>query len=134
MTETERQAKGNGSAKATILVVEDEDLVRDLARGILEQSGFRVLVAGSVDEAVSLGTDTSETVHAMLCDVVMPGRSGPEIFGAIAEERPDMKVLYMSGYPIELIDKRGLLPAGVPFIQKPFSPDELSDRVRCLLE
>lgn len=122
-----------GGAVATVLVVEDEDLVRELARSILERGGFEVVEAATVDDAVRLGADHPGRLDVMLCDIVMPGRSGPEIFRELTGRRPEMKVLYMSGYPLELIDRRGLLPDDVPFLQKPFSPDELQDRVRELV-
>lgn len=138
MAETEIQqhidAAPDGVAFETVLVVEDEDLVRELARGILERGGYHVLEAASVEEAISIGRDHPGPVHLMLCDVVLPRQSGPEIFDALSLGRPEMRVLFMSGYPLELIDRRGLLPAGLPFIQKPFSPDELSEQIREILD
>lgn len=127
-------AAPDGHDSGTVLVVEDEDLVRELACGILERSGYEVLEAGTFDEAIRLGRSHPGDVDVILCDVVMPRRSGPQICEAIAESRPGVKVLYMSGYPVELIDRRGLLPDGAPFIQKPFTPDELGDRIRDLLD
>jgi len=125
---SEGQESG-GAVHPAVLLVEDEDLVRELVRNILERSGFEVLEAATVEEAVRLGTGHPGHLDVMLCDVVMPGRSGPEIFREVEGHRPGLKVLYMSGYPLELIDRRGLLPDGVPFLQKPFSPDELEDRL-----
>jgi CheY-like chemotaxis protein len=114
----------------TILLVEDEEGVRDLAREILEASGYRVLVARHPAEALPIAASHDETIHLMVTDVVMPTMSGPELAEQIKGVRPDLRVLYMSGYADNAIVQHGVLEAGLAFLQKPFTPDALVRKVR----
>jgi signal transduction histidine kinase/CheY-like chemotaxis protein len=114
----------------TILLVEDEEGVRDLAREILEAGGYRVLVARHPTEALPIVTSHDETIHLMVTDVVMPTMSGPELAERIRGLRPDLQVLYMSGYADNAIVQHGVLEAGLAFLQKPFTPDALVRKVR----
>ena len=114
----------------TILLVEDEEGVRDLAQEILEASGYRVLVARHPAEAVPLVASHAETIHLLVTDVVMPQISGPELADLIKALHPDIHVLYMSGYADNAIAQHGVLKEGVAFLQKPFMPDALVRKVR----
>jgi len=114
----------------TILLVEDEEGVRDLAQEILEASGYRVLVARHPAEALPLVASHDETIHLVVTDVVMPQMSGPELAERITALRPDIHVLYMSGYADNAIVQHGVLDAGLAFLQKPFTPDALVRKVR----
>jgi CheY-like chemotaxis protein len=114
----------------TILLVEDEEGVRDLAREILEASGYRVLVARHPPEALPIVATHDETIHLMVTDVVMPTMSGPELAERIRGLRPNLHVLYMSGYADNAIVQHGVLEAGLAFLQKPFTPDALVRKVR----
>lgn len=118
----------------TILLVEDNDLVRRLARSVLEQFGYRVLEARNGEEAYRLGRGYEERIDLLLTDVVMPGRSGQTLAGQIREMRPETEVLFMSGYSEESTLNQGTLRGGRHFLQKPFSPQELGQRVRKLLD
>ena len=126
------EAACNGSE--TILLVEDEDVVRKLAREVLEDAGYNVLEADCGEEAIRLCTEYTQEVHLLLSDVVMPGTSGKEIAERLVSLRPEMKVLFMSGYTDEAIVHHGVLDSGVKFLQKPFSPAALSRKVREVLD
>ncbi|HDR14425.1 MAG TPA: PAS domain-containing sensor histidine kinase [Desulfobacteraceae bacterium] len=118
----------------TILMVEDEEQVRNLAVKILTGYGYRVLAAGSGPEAVETAEGHEGPIHLLLTDVVMPGgMNGRELADALTGSRPEMKVLFMSGYTVNAIGHHGYLDAGVNFLQKPFTPDALSRKVREVL-
>ncbi|MEM7262304.1 MAG: PAS domain S-box protein [Planctomycetota bacterium] len=123
-------ARTNGE---TVLVVEDEEGVRRLTRNVLERGGFRVLTAADPLEARKLCENSGETIHVLLSDVVMPYMSGPELAEWFAVERPETRVLFMSGYTDDAITQRGL-PEGVELLPKPFEPQRLLERVRELVE
>jgi len=114
----------------TILLVEDEEGVRDLAQEILEAGGYRVLVARNPAEALPVAESHGETIHLVVTDVVMPQVSGPELVERLKALRPDLHVLYMSGYADNAIVQHGVLDAGLAFLQKPFTPDALVRKVR----
>jgi PAS domain S-box-containing protein len=118
----------------TILLVEDEDVVRDPARRLLSQFGYRVLAASDADEAIAVAANYDGDVHLLLTDVVMPGRSGKDLAAELSAVRPDMKVLYMSGYSHDLIVHRGMLGEGVNLLQKPFSSHQLRERIRAVID
>lgn len=117
----------------TILLVEDERVVRDLTRRVLERQGYTVLACGDGEEAVTLAERDDRKIHLLLTDVVMPGLRGYEVARQVATTRPEIKILYMSGYAEEaLIDRPAL--AGCALIEKPFAVDALARRVRETLE
>ena len=118
---------------ATILVVEDEEEVRALARDVLEMNGYRVLEALDVADATRLAQTHPGPIDLLITDVVMPGASGPELARRLRTHRPGLRVLCMSGYP-ESEDRRIEGEAGwTAWLQKPFTPDVLMRKVRdCL--
>lgn len=118
---------------ATILVVEDEEDVRALARDVLEMNGYAVLEALDVADATRLAETHPGPIHLLITDVVMPGASGPELARRLRARRPDLRVLCMSGYP-ESAEGRVEGEAGWnAWLQKPFTPDGLMRKVRdCL--
>ena len=103
-----------------VLLVEDEEMVREIAKEILEEIGYTVLVADTPRAALSLCENQETRIDLLLTDVVMPGMSGVELKKKIEVIRPGIKVLFMSGYTSNVIAKRGILEKGVHFIQKPF--------------
>lgn len=118
----------------SILLVEDEDLVRQMARRILTQYGYTVLEAADGQAALRIGRQHPGPIHLLLTDVVMPGgMSGRALAERLAETRPEMKVLYMSGYTDNAIVHHGALNPETHFIQKPFSPDGLLRQIRAVL-
>jgi PAS domain S-box-containing protein len=118
----------------TVLLVEDEDVVRGLAKKILEQSGYKVLAAARGEEAIRLGMECPETIHLLLTDVVMPETSGKEVADRLRELLPGLRVVFMSGYTDEAIVHHGVLDSNVEFIQKPFTPNALVRKVREVLD
>ncbi len=117
----------------TILLVEDQEQVRAVALGILKRSGYHVIVARDANEAVRLCERHPDTVHLLVTDVVMPQMSGAELASRLAETRPEMRVLCMSGYADDSIVRHGVLESGLPFLQKPFTPESLTRKVREVL-
>ncbi len=123
------------SAAETILLVEDDLHVQRIVRNILSRSGFCVLAADGGEEALRLIRDPdSGTIHLLLSDLVMPGRSGRELAVEVQVLRPDISILYMSGYTDDAVIRRGVLEEGMAFIQKPFGADDLVRRVREVLD
>jgi two-component system cell cycle sensor histidine kinase/response regulator CckA len=116
----------------TILVVEDQEEVRALAVTVLERYGYRVLSAAGGEEAIALANSFRGTIHLLLTDVVMPAMSGHVLAKTLSAER-DLRVLFMSGYTENAIAHRGVLDAGVDYIQKPFTPESLAEKVREVL-
>jgi PAS domain S-box-containing protein len=125
-----RLARGSG----TILLVEDEDDVRDLAREILANDGFTVLEAATPGEALRAADRHAGTVDLVVTDVVMPEMSGRELTVRLLERWPDVKVLYISGYSEDAIAHHGVLDPGTTLLAKPFTPDDLRRTVAMLLE
>jgi len=117
----------------TILLVEDEKVVRGLTRTILMQAGYNVLDAKGGDEAIRLCSLHVGPIDLLLTDVVMPEVSGKEVADRLLELRPSIRVLYMSGYTDEAIVQHGVLDANVKFIQKPFTWVGLTRKVREVL-
>jgi len=120
----------------TILLVEDADWVRKLARQLLERAGYRVVEASGAEEAICI-IETSRNgtkVDLVLTDVIMPGMSGKDMSKHLQAKQPDLPVLYMSGYTDEAIVQHGVLEPGINFIQKPFTPDALALKVREVLD
>jgi CheY-like chemotaxis protein len=118
----------------TLLIVEDQDEVRELARDILEQHGYTVLDAGDGDTAWRLFESHREQVDLLLTDVVMPGSSGRALADRVTSARPEVKVLYMSGYTDQAIVHHGVLEQGIAYLEKPFSIDSLTRAVRSTLD
>jgi two-component system cell cycle sensor histidine kinase/response regulator CckA len=118
----------------TILLVEDDAAVRHLAKEILQMHGYTVLEAPGGEEALQLIEGYSGHIHLMLTDVVMPRMSGPELAARAAPLRPQMKVLYMSGYSENAIAHHGILHPGTHFLPKPFTPEALALKVREVLD
>ena len=112
-------------AIATILLVEDDDQVRQLTRDVLETHGFTILTAKSGTQAMQMLTDHDGEIDLLLTDVVMPGLNGRELYEQAIRLRPILKVLYMSGYSEQIISHRGILDTGIHFIPKPFLADDL---------
>jgi CheY-like chemotaxis protein len=117
-----------------ILVIEDEAMVRAMARRALEEFGYQVLEAADGQAAIDLLASAGEPVDLVLCDIVMPGLSGQDLSAALARTVPAACVLYMSGYTGNDVVRKQLIAPSAPFIQKPFRPVDLVLKVRCLLD
>jgi DNA-binding NtrC family response regulator len=117
-----------------ILVVEDEEAVRDIVREILTQRGYRVWTAHDAEAAERLFEAEGDRVNLLLTDVVMPGKSGPELYRELSQRQPDLKVLFMTGYsPADLLNGE-VSATDHPFITKPFEIGALCRRVRGVLD
>ncbi len=119
----------------SVLVVEDEQEVRRLAVRALEREGFDVLEASSGPDALALLAERSESVDLLITDIVMPEMNGVELAANAVASRPDLRVLFISGYPAQTrLERKVSLPASVPFLEKPFTPSRLVAEVRQVLE
>ena len=118
----------------TILLVEDAEPLRDLTRVLLKNNGYTVLVAESGAEAIELAEHDDQPIHLLLTDVVMPGMSGREVASYLTAKRPEMRVIYMSGYTNDVIAHHGVLDSGISFIEKPFSQETLMRKLREVLD
>jgi CheY-like chemotaxis protein len=130
--EARRDASPRGNE--TVLLVEDDLNLRTLAREILDSQGYTVLDSLDVDDALRVSENHGSAIHLLLTDVVMPGMSGRALADAAKRHRPDLKVLYMSGYTDDAIVQYGVLDPGTPFLQKPFTPGSLAHKVREVLD
>ncbi len=121
------------TGQETVLVVEDQEMARNLVREMLGLLGYRVLVAANGRQALELTAAHSGPIHLLLSDVVMPGLSGPETAKHLRAVRPDTRVLFMSGYTDDRIAGYGVLESGAPLLDKPFTADTLARAVRQVL-
>lgn len=127
------EARGQLRGTETILLVEDEEPIRELVRKVLVRYGYNVLAATDVFDALDIAKRHSAPIHLLLSDIVMPELSGPDLAQRIVRHRRDIRVLYMSGFSNRLGIKAGALSAAVAVIDKPFTPEVLATRVReCL--
>src|SRR5262249_41176066 len=117
----------------TVLLVEDEEGVRRLAKRVLKERGYEVLEAASGAEALELAKGHGGPIDLAFTDVVMPGMSGPELARALVPVLPGVPVLFMSGHPSEAVARHDLDPAA-PLLRKPPTPDELARKVREVLD
>jgi len=118
--------------RETVLLVEDEEMVRTLIRQVLTWHGYHVLEARTGEEALKI-IERGDQLDVLLTDVIMPGMSAIDLVKIVESKRPDLKVIYMSGYTDHAIVRNGLLAGNVPFLQKPFAPDRLAHKVREVL-
>jgi PAS domain S-box-containing protein len=118
----------------TILVVEDEANLRYLARQFLEKQGYKVIEAADGAVAMQIAVAHEGVIHLLLTDVIMPGMNGRELAQRISEIRPNIRILYMSGYTENVVGRNGMLDAGVTLLQKPFNLHALKNKVREVLD
>jgi CheY-like chemotaxis protein len=131
-TEPHRPKAPTGSE--TILLVEDDDGVRDMARRFLEDAGYEILEASNGEHALSIGNTMNKEIELLLADVVMPDMSGPKVAERLKDCHPETKVLFTSGYTGKAINHHGVLNSGVQFLPKPFSKLSLTNKIREVLD
>jgi two-component system cell cycle sensor histidine kinase/response regulator CckA len=129
-----RQPANPVRGSETVLVVEDEEAVRKLVDSILQKAGYTVVAALNGQEALHFCQDRTDPIHLLISDVVMPQMSGRELANRLESLRPEMKVLFMSGYTDNAVVLHGVLDAETPFLQKPFTPAGLANKVREVLD
>jgi signal transduction histidine kinase/ActR/RegA family two-component response regulator len=134
MRETSSEIPTSSPRSETLLVVEDEEPLRQLTKEYLESSGFRVLEAPSGDQALQVAEEHKGPIQLLITDVVMPGMSGRELAERLVEQRPAIRVLYMSGYTDDAVIRHGILAGRDAFLQKPFSLQTLANKVRETLD
>ena len=122
------------SSFETVLVVEDEEIVRELVCDILAEQGYNVMCAVDGHEALRIAGEYDGRIHLLITDVIMPHMNGPELAATLAPLRPDMKVLYVSGYSDNDIGEHGVLDTHIDLLQKPFTPQTLARKIRDVIE
>jgi len=128
---------GGGSAgdgAETLLLVEDDPAIRELASRGLQGRGFRVLAAGDAETALELARAHPGPIHVLVTDVILPGANGRELAERLVRERPATRVLFVSGYSQDVIARHGVLDSGVELLEKPYTPRALAERIRAILE
>jgi len=129
-----RESTAPPQGSETILVVEDEDLVRQVVREALRSFGYTVLETGDAEEGARICKSHAGPIHLLMTDVIMPKMNGRALAKRLTLQRPDLKVLYMSGYTDSAIVQHGVLEPGVSFLQKPFALTALARKVRDVLD
>jgi two-component system cell cycle sensor histidine kinase/response regulator CckA len=132
--ESKQTSVRNAAGSETILVVEDQAALRELVRRVLEQNGYRVLEAPNGEQAVRVAESSGRPIHLVITDVVMPGMNARAMAERIRGVWPAVRVLYMSGYHDDDVMLQSLATAKVDFLQKPFLPYDLAEKVRVVLE
>lgn len=118
----------------TVLIVEDERAVRNIAKSTLEKFGYTVLTAADGEEALKVYADFTRKIDVLLTDIMMPNLSGTELADLLLAQQSDLIVIFMSGYTNDTIGRKGVLTENINFIQKPFSPVSLAKSVRNILD
>ncbi len=131
---TLREARTLKRGTETILLVDDEASIRRMVIDTLDPLGYILIEASSGEEALRLSRATKAKIDLLLTDVVMPGINGPQLISILRKERPETKAILMSGYPDHVAAQKGELEPGVAFINKPFSPFSLTDKIRAVMD
>lgn len=118
----------------SLLIAEDEAIVKHFLQGILQRAGYHVITADDGEDAVSRFKEHEQAISLVISDVVMPKKNGREIYDEIKSLQPDVKFIFISGYTADIILKKGVLEEGVDFIRKPFSKNEILRKVRDVLD
>jgi CheY-like chemotaxis protein len=118
----------------TLLLVEDNDAIREISARALRRRGYTVYEARNAEEAIDWAAKAERRADMLITDVIMPGLSGPNLAARLMQQNPKLRVLYMSGYTDDATEVHGTFWGGVPLLQKPFTPSQLAERVRMALD
>ena len=132
--ETEHVPPVAKDVEGIVLLAEDDDAVRRVTTTALRRFGYEVLAAAGGEEALQLAEEHSGKISVLLTDVVMPGMSGPQLVLIMREKFPHIKAVFMSGYTDDAVLRHGVLAAEVSFLQKPFTPTALAQKIRQVLD
>lgn len=130
-TEISELPKGGSE---TILVAEDDELLRTLASTVLGEFGYSVILARDGDEAIQKFRANKDIIRLVILDMLMPGKNGKEVYDVIKTLKPDIRVLFASGFTADIIHKKGILDVQLDFIMKPLSPFDLLNKIRDILD
>ena len=132
----ERQPAARGATEGTetLLLVEDNDAIREISAQALRRRGYTVFEARNGEEAIDWASKSVLLADMLITDVVMPGMSGPNLAARMLQQMPNLRVLYMSGYTDDATEVHGAFWGGVPLLQKPFTPSQLAESVRMALD
>jgi DNA-binding response OmpR family regulator len=130
-TEVSELPKGGSE---TILVAEDDELLRKLARTVLGEFGYTVILAKDGDDAIQKFRANKDVIRLVILDMLMPGKNGKEVYDVIKTLKPDIRALFVSGFTSDIIHKKGILDAQLDFIMKPLSPFDLLNKIRDILD
>ena len=119
---------------ARILLAEDDAILRKLAKTVLEEFGYTIIEAEDGEDAIRTFKENERVVQLLILDMIMPGKTGREVYEEVRKIKPGMKALFTSGYSAESIHKKGMLDEGMDFIVKPVSPRNLLRKVRTMLD
>jgi PAS domain S-box-containing protein len=132
--EVERTEPAQTGRGETVLIVEDSSLLRPLVERILGRHGYNIIVTSSAEEAIEAAAAHPDRIDLLLTDVVLPGKNGRELAAELVSTSPDMKVLFTSGYPADVVVRQGIKEGTVSFIEKPYAPSDLVTKVRETLQ
>lgn len=130
---TQEQCNCRRIGEGTIMLVEDNEMVRDMVQEMLIKIGYRVIPVAKPEEASGIFDATSESIDLLISDIVMPGMNGPELYEQLLVRKPNLKVLFISGYPINPTQRRGTIEDEITYLQKPFTAEALMERIRLVL-
>jgi CheY-like chemotaxis protein len=127
-------ARGDVRGTETILLVEDQPNVRQLAATVLRGCGYQILEAGDAESALTVARNHEAQIDLLLTDVILPGLTGKDLADRLQDVRPGLTVLFMSGYTEDVIAHRGVIDPGLHYLPKPFTPRRLAEKVREVLD
>jgi CheY-like chemotaxis protein len=130
----EEAASAFSKGNETVLLVEDDEAVRNSTKALLEISGYTVMEAADGEHAVRLFRQHRDAIQLVISDIIMPGQSGRDVYEELKKIKSGLKALFISGYPADMLTRKGILADGVNFISKPLRPEALLEKVREILD
>jgi two-component system cell cycle sensor histidine kinase/response regulator CckA len=122
------------SGPGTLLLIDDDHVVRNMLREVLESSGYAVMEAVDGEDGVDVFRNNMQSIHLIISDVVMPKKNGKQVYDEVRQLKQDVKILFMSGYPYDVIDHKMMRDNRMEFIPKPLRPNELLTKIKTILD